>query len=335
MRKGLGLWASGFGQSVLVLAAMTAAAGTAHAEDTFEGKTVDARYIKKIEDVVWPLVATCEKGDDTEQRQCRHVRDARAQTLRGATLLVDGDVEAWSVGAYNASRKSVPVSLTPCLRCGGIDIDGRTVFVLGLSGQSSQIRFEGGRLRPAPVHDSSRSFSDENAAAAWAKSVRKVRVQFLVKVPDKPRWTVQGRDGVSFEVLGYRVISPCDGQIVMSQPTSQAVDPDKKACRADDSEGDQRPGDGGPPDQLSESMIQEAMKPVVEAADTCHERFGVAGKAKLLITIAGDGTVVKADQSGDFVDTPTGLCIEKAVRRVTFPQSKKARTTIGYPIVLR
>lgn len=331
MTRVFGLRSPVFGLTVAI--ALFGTAGIARADDTFEGKTVDARYIKKIEDVVWPLVATCDKGDDTEQRQCRRVRDTRAQSLRGATLLVDGDVEAWTIGSYNASRKSVPVSLTPCLRCGGIEIDGRTVFVLGLSGSNPQVKFEGGRLRPAPVHDSSRAFSDENAAAAWVKSVRKVRVQFLVKVPDKARWTVQGRDGVSFEVLGYRVISPCDGQIVMSQPTSQPVDPDKKACHAEDP-ADQRPGDGGPPDQLSESMIQEAMKPVLEAAEACHERFGVAGKAKLLVTIAGDGTVVKADQSGDFVDTPTGLCIEKAIRKVTFPASKKARTTIGYPIVL-
>jgi hypothetical protein len=301
-------------------------AHAAWAEDTFEGRTVNAKYVKHLEDVVWPLTAPCDRGDDNEQRQCRHVRDARAAELIGATLLVDGDLDAWTAGTWNPQRKSVQTTLTACIRCAGMEIDGKTWYVVGTG---TQPRFEGGRLRPPVIYDSSRAFSDEAAAKAWERTIHKVRVQFLFKIPDKPKWQSQGREGISIDILGYRVISPCDGQIVVAKPTSQPVDADAKACKDDD--GPATPDYGG----FSESAVQDAMRPVVEAAEACHERYGVAGTAMYTITAGSDGIVVKFEQTGDFVDTPTGQCIDRAMRKVVLPKSKKARTTMRYPIVLR
>lgn len=299
-------------------------ARVAAADDTFEGKTVDAKYVKHLEDVVWPLTAACDQGDDTQQRQCRHVRDTRAQALIGATLLVDGDLDAWTAGTWNPQRKSVEVQLTACIRCAGIEIDGKTWYVVGTG---TQPRFEGGKLRPPVLHDATRAFSDEAAAKAWEKQIRKVRVQFLLKVPDKPRFSAQGRDGISLDILGYRVISPCDGQIVVAKPASQSVDPDKKACELD----------GTPPgaiEGLSESAVQDAMRPVVDAAEACHDKYGVAGVAKYAITVFDDGTA-KFEQTGDFVDSPTGQCLDKAMRKVVFPKPKKGRVSFVYPVTLR
>ena len=249
-------------------------------------------------------------------------------------MLVDADPEAFAAGAWNPQRKSVPLVLQACIRCGGIDIDGTTVFVVGSVPGGAAPHYEGGRARPVILSDSARAFSDEAAATAWLHAVRKVRVQLLVKVGDKPLWQAQGRIGLAFEVLGYRVISPCDGQIVLAKPPSSPVEPDKRACRAEPA-ASEVPSDGSPVEALTESMIQDAMEPVADAADDCHERYGVAGKARLSITIADDGTVVKSEQSGDFVDSPTGACIDKAMRKVVFPRSKRPRTTIAYPIVLR
>src|SRR5580700_6200027 len=167
----------------LVLAAVAAAlvtAAPAHADDSFEGRTVDAQYVKRLDDVVWPLVAPCDKGDDTQQRQCRIVRDTRAKQLAGATLLVDAEPEAFAIGAWNPQRKSVTLVLQACIRCGGIDVDGATYYVIG---SGAPPRFEGGRARPAILFDSPRPFSDEGAADAWLHDIRKARVQFLVKVP--------------------------------------------------------------------------------------------------------------------------------------------------------
>jgi hypothetical protein len=309
---------------------MVAAAAPARADDTFEGRTVDAPYIQRLDDLVWPLVAPCVRGDDTQQRQCRLVRDARAKQLAGATVLVDAEPEAFAIGAWNPQRKSVTLVLQACIRCGGIDVDGETYYVIG---SGAPPRFEGGRARPTIVFDGARSFSDEAAADAWLHDIRKARVQFLVKVPDRPRWQVQGRNGLTLELVGYRVFAPCDGQIVVAKPPASAVAPDNKACRATPA-ATAPPGDGSPVEELSEAMVQAAMKPVVDAAAVCHDQYGLGGKARLAITVAADGTVVKVDQTGDFVGTPTGECIDRAMHKVVFPASKQARTTLAYPIVL-
>jgi hypothetical protein len=314
---------TGLGRSGLLLLLVARAAW---AEDTFEGKTVNAKYVKHLEDVVWPLTAACDRGDDNEQRQCRHVRDVRAAELIGATLLVDGDLDAWTAGIWNPQRKSVETTLTACIRCAGIEIDGKKWYVVGTG---TQPRFEGGRLHPPTLYDSARAFSDEAAAKAWERTIHKVRVQFLFKIADKPKWQSQGREGISIDILGYRVIAPCDGQIVVAKPTSQAVDADPKACRDDDAPA--TPDYGGFP----ESAVQDAMRPVVDAAEACHERYGVAGTAVLAITAGADGIVIKFEQTGPFLDTPTGQCIDRAMRKVVFPKSNKARVTMRYPIVLQ
>ena len=103
----------------------------AHADDTFEAKAANAQRIRHLENVVWALTAPCDAGDDTQQRQCR-TRATRAQAeLIGTTLLVDADIDAFDVGAWSAQKKSVPVTLSSCIRCGGVDLDGKTWFIVG------------------------------------------------------------------------------------------------------------------------------------------------------------------------------------------------------------
>ena len=62
---------------------------------------------------------------------------------------------------------------------------------------------------------------------------------------------------------------------------------------------------------------------------------GPPGKAKLKVTVLGDGSVAKYEQQGDFTDTPTGKCIDAAVGKLQFPRTKKPKQSFGYPIVLQ
>jgi hypothetical protein len=315
---------------IATFAIVVAAPVAARADDTFEAKAAGAQVVGDLGDLTWALTATCDHGTDTEQRQCRHVRDTRASALAGATLLVDAEPDALHVGVWNPAKKSVTLTLTACVRCGGVQVDDKTLYVVG--GNAPHV--EAGRVKASVLQDGSRPFSDEAAAKAWLKSLRRVRVQLLLKVPDKVKWKIEGKEGVLLDVLGYRVVTPCDGGIVIANPPAQALDPDKDRCRAATAEvADISTGSG--PDALSQSMVQTTMKPVVDAADACFERYGVAGTLKLMITIASDGTVVDAQQVGDFQDTPTGKCVDRAMAKVRFPASKKGRTVIGYPIVLQ
>ncbi|HEY5948369.1 MAG TPA: hypothetical protein VIV40_22890 [Kofleriaceae bacterium] len=314
----------------LVLGALVLAV-PAHADDTFEAKATGAQQLGRVESLVWAFTTPCDSGDDTQQRQCRRVRDTRAAELAGATLLVDADKDAFDVGAWSPQKKSVPMTLSSCIRCSGVEIDGKTYYVVTSRDGGAAPKLKGGKLETALLHDNARQFADEAAAKAFAKSVSNARVQLLVKVPAKPKTVVDGKPVVVLDLIGYRVFSPCDGSIVFANPKSGPAEADKKQCGPIASGA----ASGNDVAQLTPALINDAMKPVVEAANACFAKFAVAGKAKLKITIAADGSVTKYDQQGDFVSTPTGQCIDAAMTKAAFPRSKKAKTSISFPINLQ
>ena len=82
------------------------------------------------------------------------------------------------------------------------------------------------------LHDSSRQFASEGAATAWRTAVARPRVQMVIKVPERKRWTVAGKEGLLVEVQAYRVVVPCTGVVVLASPTAGNALPDKKACTA-------------------------------------------------------------------------------------------------------
>ena len=312
---------------------LAAAPFTAHADDTFEAKGQGAMRISRTDDLVWALIAPCDKGDDVQQRQCRIVRDRKVKALAGATLLVEGDADALEIGKWNAAKKSVTVQLSACVRCGGVDVDGKPWFVMGASIGTPAPRWEGNRLRAGMLYDNARQFPDEASATSWAKAMTTAKFQLLVKVPaeGKRRFSVSGKEGLALDVVAWRVINPCDGAIVISSVRSGAVEPDKKMCVA--TGGVVIPPDASA-DALTPSMVSDAMRPVVTAARVCFEKFRMSGKAKIEITILADGTVEKFEQKGDFTGSPTAKCIDDAMSKVTFPKTKKPKTKIGFPVTL-
>ena len=217
-------------KSLLVIALLAGTGHRALADDSFEAKAQSAQRIRDLADLAWALTATCEAGDDVQQRQCRHVRDTRTKQLAGATLLVDAKPGAFEVGAWSAAKKSIPLTLTACIDCGGVTVGGKTLY---MTGANAQPILEGGKLKTVRLLDTTRQFSDEATAKAWLKMVGGVRIQMLVKVPeksDKVRWQIAGKDGLGLEIVGYRVYAPCEGTIIVASPTSGPVEADKKAC---------------------------------------------------------------------------------------------------------
>ena len=321
---------------LLAVVAVIGTAQPAHADETFESKVAGAQRVRDLGDLAWALTATCEIGDDVQQRQCRHVRDTRQKQLAGATLLVDAKPAAFALGVYSAAKKSVSLALSACIDCGGVAVNGKTFF---LTGANAQPVAEGARVKTA-VHllDTTRTFPDEDTAKAWLKVVGAVRVQMLVKVPersdkaDKLRWQIAGKEGLSLEIVGYRVYAACEGTIVVASPASGPVQADKAACAKPDATADIQMD--GEPGELSTAQIRDAMAPVVTGARGCFARFKIAGIAKLDITIATDGSVARYAQGGDFPNTPTGHCLDDAMKKVAFPRSSK-RVKFTFPISLK
>jgi hypothetical protein len=201
-----------------------ACAATARA-DTFENRANGAQRIRRLDDLVWPFVAACDKGDDVHQRQCRKVRDRKLDALAGATVVVDGEATAFTAGAWNAAKKSVPLTLVSCVSCSGVELDGKKYVLTG-----AQPRVDGGNLRGGVLYDSAKRFADDAGASAWTKTLANVRVELVVKLPANRKLPTAGKDGLLLDIVAWRVITPCDGSIVIAQPESAAVAADKQAC---------------------------------------------------------------------------------------------------------
>lgn len=210
----------------LLAVVLLATAASARADASFDAAASGAEHVRRLDDLVWALTATCTAGDDTEQRQCRRVRDTRAAELAHETMVVEAEPGALEVGAWNAQRRSVTLRLTACIRCGGVTVDGTAWQLLGAPHR------DGAALTGATLYDGARTFADEAAAKAWIASLAGARVELLVKLappahasPDKPRAPV-----IAFDVLGYRVVTPCDGAVVLAKPAAAPLPPDKAAC---------------------------------------------------------------------------------------------------------
>jgi hypothetical protein len=174
----------------LLVLVLILGARLAHADDF-------AQPVANIDDIVWAVTAKCDAGDDTEQRQCRAVRDAAQKRYAGQTLLVDADPAAFTIGTWNAQKRSVAMKLASPRSVGS-----------------------------GTLYDNAKTFPDEATAIKFIKTVRKVRVQLLVKLAAKP--------ALPAEVTGYRVVVPCDGEVVIAKPASGPtwgpLAPDKTAC---------------------------------------------------------------------------------------------------------
>lgn len=303
----------------LLALALALAPVVAHADDTFEAKATGARSVVHVDDIVWALTASCDKGDDVQNRQCKALRDQRAKDLAGQTMLVRADGFALDLGAWDNARKSVAVTLTSCIRCEGIGVDGKTWFITG-----GAPKVENGKVRGAPLYDTARQFATPETATAWLKAVKNHTVELVVKIPAKPRWSTGGKDGIQLDVLAYRVITPCNGTVVLANPPSLNAAPDKAACAAG----------GAAVLALTTDLIEEAMQAPMSVIKTCARSYRAKGKGKLDLTIADDGTIAAIEQTGDFVGSKTGACIDNAMKGVTFPRSAKPKTKIGYPFVL-
>ena len=333
-------WGIAFLTSGAILGLGLLAATPARADDTksFESLAKDADALSRadVAGLVWALTATCNDGDELTQRQCKAARDTRAAVVREATFVVEGDGTAFVLGAYKADTKSAPITLRGCIAC------AEPVGGLYIVSSKAAPSFKGATAEAAVVHETARAFKDEASAKRWATRVPQLRVEFVVKIAAASggMWDRDGKKGLALDVLAFRVFDPCDGGIVCASPPSDKGPTDSRTCGESVVEGEPKadePKADEPalPAQLDAKDIKNAMKTVVEAAKGCFDTYGVAGAGKMVYSVGGDGSILTYEQIGDFVDTPTGKCIDKAAKAVTFPKSKKKKFGFSYPLTLQ
>jgi len=84
---------------------------------------------------------------------------------------------------------------------------------------------------------------------------------------------------------------------------------------------------------LSRVEIQTAMNGLKDQMHQCYQQFQQQGPADVKVTVSESGKVTAVALSGQFSGTPTGACVEKAVKGVSFPASSGLR--FDYRLSLR
>jgi predicted Zn finger-like uncharacterized protein len=90
---------------------------------------------------------------------------------------------------------------------------------------------------------------------------------------------------------------------------------------------------GGSKEPLAKGAVVAGMNGVKGKVAACFNQFKVPGMAMVNVVISGSGKVTSATVTGKFAGTPTGSCVEGAVKTASFPPSEGLTTP--YPFNLR
>ncbi|HEX2657586.1 MAG TPA: hypothetical protein VHU40_04915, partial [Polyangia bacterium] len=107
-------------------------------------------------------------------------------------------------------------------------------------------------------------------------------------------------------------------------------DDDAPAAKEKKGGGDSGGGSKGP---LEKSAVVAGMNGVKGKVQGCFNQFKVPGMAMVNVVISPSGKVSSATVTGKFAGTPTGSCVEGAVKTASFPPSEGLSTP--YPFNLR
>ena len=98
----------------------------------------------------------------------------------------------------------------------------------------------------------------------------------------------------------------------------------------DDGARSAAPASSGP---LAKGAVVAGMNSVKGKVSDCYQQFKVPGMAMVNVVIGKSGRVSSASVTGKFAGTPTGTCVERAVKTASCPPSEGLTTP--YPFMLR
>lgn len=301
--------------------------------------------VEAIAALLFTATVACDKEtDDLARRQCVGIRDARTKAVAGETFVLYSDAASVQVGDYNEKKQGAPIALHGCIACAKpLDVAGQPRYVT----TRGAVTVEGGALVGPKVHEVLRPFVNKTLFRKWKEIVLpRLRTELIVRMPERPTaWQEDEAQGFAFELIGFRVYDPCDGQMIAANPASDAEKADRKNCKGG-LVGSEEPKVAIPvepvveaprvPEKLSPSAVKRSMQQIAPAVNACFAIYGVPGKADVSFEIGSDGKVRRvALSSEDFEDTPTGTCILDAVKSAEFPEFLAPSMTVNYPFILR
>lgn len=214
----------------LAVAVLASVSSAALADDSFDAqarRAVEVVGPEGLGALFWSQLAECVEDDDLARRQCEGVRRARRARVAGATYLftADGAIET---EPFNEKAMSIDVEVRACAACGGVELGREKRVIVG----RGDVKVVGGRVRAASLHRATRTFKTRADGVEWAATVApRLRADLLIRIPGKLEpWSEGDAVGYTIEVLGFRVVDPCRGDVLWSSPPAGKLPAEPDAC---------------------------------------------------------------------------------------------------------
>jgi hypothetical protein len=320
----------------VVLIALTgltglAAFATSAVAETFEEIAVDAHKLPDAGALVFPFADACKLSGDMARRACQGIRTARQAALAGKRWVT---ISKSGVGFGKFDVKGqVPVIARGCVLCTPAKPEGEPWYIVAKGVLTSG---ETGLAGP-DLGQTMQRVADEATAQKFAADAQLSTELVFALTADKPV-AKGGSNALTADVLAWRIVDRCTGEVLLSQPESAAAAAPSgrpEECGGTVGKPKDVPKDDGLPVQLSRWDVQRGMSAVRGAVQECHKKYQIPGNANAVVEINTDGSVKSVSLKGDFVGTPTGTCLIKVVQGAKFPAFKKGPMRVDYPFILR
>ncbi len=321
------------------------AAGTAKQSNrrseatSFEALLGEAMPAMDLATLMVPFLEDCTGARrQIDKARCRGMTSFLRQTMPSLTyamIVTDGDVV--SVSDYDARIKGFRLAAVGCLACKQPIAVGK-----GDSKRMVALRMPDKTARTLSsaldVGQVALTFEDIAAARSWLSQVRPhLRAQYVFEPSDK-QWSFGPSRGFAFNLLGTRIFNHCTGEVLHSQPKSEAPAPkysEGDECGEGFGEGAAAEG-GSLPLKLAATDITRALNEIRPQLDRCHEQFALKGRAELDFTVDGaTGLPQRVAIRGSLGGTALGQCLTEAARKAKFPKFRQDSQSFNYPVLFK
>ncbi|MCG5052183.1 MAG: hypothetical protein KA712_04415 [Myxococcales bacterium] len=303
---------------------------------TFEALLAEALPSVDLETLIAPFLETCsEARRELDKARCRGSVAFLRQTMPAHTYAqIVTDPDAVTVSDYDARVKGFRIGAVGCLACKQPVAPGKgqTKRLVTLSKPDKSARSLAAALE---VAQASLTFNDIVESRTWLAQVRPhLRAQFVFE-PSDQEWTFGPSRGLAFNLLGARIFNHCTGEVLYSQPPSEA--PADKYSEGNECGEDVSAASGAAstlPDKLDAAEISRAMLAVRPDIDACHKQFSLRGRADIDVTVSGStGVPLGVVLRGSLEGTLVGQCLKDAVRKARFPRFQRETQAFSYPVL--
>jgi hypothetical protein len=339
---------------VIIGALVCLPAGSWAAKRTYESskkKSIKLYDEKGLQRILRPFVATCERKKGQFRRLFCSALNERLKAQHQAKvyhLTRKPSAAGPLVVKFKARPKPMmEVTVKGCLTCAkpvlnrrGGDISKGRFFVFKVPKEigirRGKVLYDQGNINvavlrvPLPKGTTAKKFKKEILPHLRLDLVFRP-VAGVTKVGRRFKYGV-----INFELVAHRAYHKCEGKIYSVAPKMASkfiVDKNDLSCPQN------QPKNLVAKPKLPSTLPQAEIKALMELTNAdlqaCYEQFGVGGRVPADIVISPTGKVKHVKVVGKLSGSPTGQCVERLVKNLTFPKFSGNDARVQWPFALR